>query len=294
MTPTDPNLERAIDDLSQAWNPPPGAEGRMLADFHARLAVAGTEGDPSSEFDGDFDGDLDADLDVDLDPGFDAGFDASFDPGLDPSPALELASSPGASSLGGAGKVLYFAKAAGALAGLTTAGLGALWLAAAPMRTPTAPASTEAEVALSAPEVSASEGATDPTPTTIPLADTPEPPAADLQPSPSPGTEAERPSPAAPRSATSEAAGPQLAAELALLREAREAPAARSLVLLEQHRKRFPSSTLADEREALRIARLCSVGRYAEAERAREPFEAGKPSALLRRQVELACDGGKK
>jgi hypothetical protein len=81
-----------------------------------------------------------------------------------------------------------------------------------------------------------------------------------------------------------------LEAELALMKQAREAGSpAGTLALLEQHRDEFADGVLTDEREVMRIEALCALGRVDEAEQAAAVFVAAKPAHPLRSRVEPAC-----
>jgi hypothetical protein len=85
-----------------------------------------------------------------------------------------------------------------------------------------------------------------------------------------------------------------LAAEVALLREAKQLrPASPEAALdqLERHREQFPSGTLASERDALRVELLCTLGRISEAEAARGQFAIAHPGSPLRARVEAECLG---
>jgi hypothetical protein len=76
-----------------------------------------------------------------------------------------------------------------------------------------------------------------------------------------------------------------LAAEIALLRRARGAydrrEFSRALVLVDEHARRFPQGHLAEEREALRVRSLSSLGRTAEAHRVAAAFALRFPRSVL-------------
>jgi outer membrane protein assembly factor BamD (BamD/ComL family) len=83
-----------------------------------------------------------------------------------------------------------------------------------------------------------------------------------------------------------------LGAEQALLDAARTAlaqgHAADALSPLEAHARRFPRGLLAEEREALSVNALVTVGRNDEARRRGTRFLQRYPSSLLRPTVEAA------
>ncbi|HET9931806.1 MAG TPA: hypothetical protein VFQ35_13990 [Polyangiaceae bacterium] len=81
--------------------------------------------------------------------------------------------------------------------------------------------------------------------------------------------------------------------ELDLLHDAqaawRSGDATRALSLIAQHRKRFPKSALAPERDALSVLSLCASGRTAEAKAAAQrAFRKGERSPL-HAAVERSC-----
>jgi hypothetical protein len=77
--------------------------------------------------------------------------------------------------------------------------------------------------------------------------------------------------------------------ELLLLGEVRSAVAngefALALALINEHARRFESSALAEEREALHVRALSGLGRTKEARRAADAFEARFPNSVLVRAV---------
>lgn len=87
--------------------------------------------------------------------------------------------------------------------------------------------------------------------------------------------------------------GPGLAEERRLLESARaelaRGSAARALELLEEHRRRFPSGRLSEEREALVVRALASAGRVDEARARAEAFHARYPRSVLRPAVDRAA-----
>jgi hypothetical protein len=84
-----------------------------------------------------------------------------------------------------------------------------------------------------------------------------------------------------------------LPAELDLLHDAqsqwRAGNAAGALSLLEKHRKRFPRSQLAAERDALTVLSLCRTNRTAEARAVAKRFLQTTPRSPLRTSVEESC-----
>ncbi|KIG19117.1 hypothetical protein DB30_04582 [Enhygromyxa salina] len=84
--------------------------------------------------------------------------------------------------------------------------------------------------------------------------------------------------------------GPALAAELKLIRAARSArDPARALELLDQHATQFPNGELGSEREGLRVIALCQLERDADAQHAGAQFMVRSPGALLIQRVQAAC-----
>jgi hypothetical protein len=112
-----------------------------------------------------------------------------------------------------------------------------------------------------------------------------------------PTTTAEPPSPVAPAGESSGgvkvggAAG-ELARERALLDQARAQIAAgepaRALDYVERHGRRHPQGALSEEREALAVNALVSLGRYREALQRGETFRSRYPNSLLMPSVEAA------
>ncbi len=106
------------------------------------------------------------------------------------------------------------------------------------------------------------------------------PPSAAVAPPPSEAPAPPRPEPPA-------AVQESYAAELGILQRAQRAYAARdfaaTLRWVAEHRRRFPTGRLAEEREALRVKALAGAGRDTEANQAASAFEARYPrSPLLR------------
>ncbi len=97
---------------------------------------------------------------------------------------------------------------------------------------------------------------------------------------------------APPRSAS--VAG-DVAAEVRLLSDAQTAirggDAARSLRLLDEHARRYPEGALGEERDAMRIAALCALGRDAEARRATDRFLRASPRSPHAGPLRASCGG---
>jgi hypothetical protein len=111
---------------------------------------------------------------------------------------------------------------------------------------------------------------------------------------------AEEPAPSATRSrnaarvvAHAKSVEATLPAELDLLHDAqsqwRVGNAAGALALLETHRKRFPHSQLAAERDALTVLSLCRTNRTSEARAVAKRFLQTTPRSPLRTTVEESC-----
>lgn len=88
----------------------------------------------------------------------------------------------------------------------------------------------------------------------------------------------------------------ELPAETALLRRAQAALAAHTatspddaLAALDEHARRFPAGTLAEERDATRALALCAAGRITEAQSAARSFLAAHPTSPLAHRVRSAC-----
>jgi hypothetical protein len=97
---------------------------------------------------------------------------------------------------------------------------------------------------------------------------------------------------APPRSASGTG---DVAAEVRLLGEAQTAirggEPARSLRLLDEHARRYPEGALGEERDAMRIAALCALGRDAEARRATERFLRAAPQSPHAGPLRASCGG---
>ncbi|PRP95110.1 hypothetical protein [Enhygromyxa salina] len=197
-----------------------------------------------------------------------------------------------------AGRAAWVAKVIGATVGLTGAGLlvlkvGAMTINAAGVRDdapPTQDVQVQVETA-DAGSVGDDAATEQPAPN---LTEPPEPSstsAADSSGLP----RAERSSSAVSRDDDErDDARSDLAAEVALLRDAKQlratAPQA-ALEQLERHRAQFPAGTLAPERDALRIELLCALGRVTQAEAAREQFAGTHPGSPLQARIETTCAG---
>jgi hypothetical protein len=86
-----------------------------------------------------------------------------------------------------------------------------------------------------------------------------------------------------------------LPAELDLLHEAQSSlqagNAASALSLLTAHRKRYPRSQLASERDALTVLSLCAINRAVEARSVARRFLETAPRSPLKTSVEESCAG---
>jgi cytoskeletal protein RodZ len=122
-----------------------------------------------------------------------------------------------------------------------------------------------------------------------------EPIVSDAEPQPSPSS-AERKAttprarrPAPPERSEVEPAGPDLAAEMAVLRRAgtlvRAGDGRGALAVLDEHAQRFPAGQLLEDREALRVQALCATGDVAAAQTAARAFESAHPKSVHLRRV---------
>jgi len=120
-----------------------------------------------------------------------------------------------------------------------------------------------------------------------PAAAPPRAPEAPEIPAPSPPPAA--PAAVTPRMATADA----LAIETSLILGAKSAmrsnDAARALSLLDEHQRRFPRGTLAQERSAERIVALCGLGRSREAHDEASRFLANWPHSPLAEGARASC-----
>ncbi|MFV8755209.1 hypothetical protein ACNOYE_32065 [Nannocystaceae bacterium ST9] len=81
-----------------------------------------------------------------------------------------------------------------------------------------------------------------------------------------------------------------LEAELALVRAARaQDDPERALEQLDEHARKFPQGSLADEREALRVVALCKLDRLAQARTAARSLVASRPRSPLLDRVREGC-----
>ncbi|MFO7565139.1 MAG: hypothetical protein R6X02_21005 [Enhygromyxa sp.] len=184
------------------------------------------------------------------------------------------------------GQIAWAAKVVGATLGLTGAGLLTIKLAAV------AVSSMQAESPDLDALVEAPQGAAEPEPPSV-IFEPAEPEQAAEQPAPGPA-QVEAP---ARELATSGAAPSQtestLAAELALIRAAkqlRDREPTAALAKLELHARSFPAGSLAPEREAIRVELLCALGRRDAAARARTSFLERHGDSPLRARVLSSCD----
>lgn len=96
-----------------------------------------------------------------------------------------------------------------------------------------------------------------------------------------------------PRAAAAAVPSGSLARELDLLHGAqrawRERDSEKTLSLLDQHARKYPSSALRDERAALRVLALCEVGRQREAHRLGKTLIRRAASSPVRATIEDSC-----
>jgi hypothetical protein len=99
-------------------------------------------------------------------------------------------------------------------------------------------------------------------------------------------------------SALSRRTGPvtgDVAAEVRLLGEAQTAmrsrDAERALRVLDEYARRYPGGTLGEERDAMRIAALCALGRDVEARRATDRFLRAAPQSPHAGPLRASCGG---
>jgi hypothetical protein len=99
------------------------------------------------------------------------------------------------------------------------------------------------------------------------------------------------PSPAMP--ARARGATASVEAEMGLIGEARDAlrsgAGARALLLLDEHAHRYPAGALGEERDAMRIAALCALGRVAESRAAASQFLRAFPESPHAARVRASC-----
>jgi hypothetical protein len=126
---------------------------------------------------------------------------------------------------------------------------------------------------------------------------------APLAPRPAPASEARPPGEARPNQALAPAPAPvevasSLLEETRLLASAQRAlsagAAAKALLLIDQHRARFPQGALAQERDAARVLALCALGRRADAQRERHAFLHTWPDSPLSARVRAGCSAAQR
>jgi hypothetical protein len=120
------------------------------------------------------------------------------------------------------------------------------------------------------------------------------PPAAVLPPAEPAATEKRRPMPPpSAMPARARGATASVEAEMGLIGEAREAlrsgEGARALLLLDEHAHRYPAGALGEERDAMRVASLCALGRVAEARAAASQFLRAFPESPHAARVRASC-----
>jgi hypothetical protein len=204
----------------------------------------------------------------------------------DPGDAGDLGGSEAAlvdSVAGAGGQIAWAAKIVGATLGLTGAGLLTIKLAAVAL------SSTTAEPPRPMPEIAAPE-----TPAVVESDEAMLEPVLPEQPLPEP-TQIDAPSPepvvarATPSKTETEST---LAAELALIRAAkqlRDQDPAAALAELELHARRFPTGSLAPERESMRVELLCALGRRDAATQTWARFLEQHGDSPLRARVIASC-----
>lgn len=264
MTELDPRSERAVAQLRASWEPPAGAEDRLLDRIHATVAGDG---------------------------GPEGGGESS-----PPRAADSGGPSPGSSTVA---KLAHAAKIVGATSGLTAIGLALLVVVGAQLETQDrdradTDTDADADAATIADQRATTPSIDEPAPTELAPEARPRPPApSGAKPDPAPAPSPKRSSAATSSSAALAAppgpAGPTLEAELALMREARTAAAADALLALEAHAREFPRGTLARERDGLRIVALCELGRLADAQRHLDRFIAADARSLQLPRIREAC-----
>jgi hypothetical protein len=180
-----------------------------------------------------------------------------------------------------AARISYVAKIVMATTGMTTAGLASVWLVGAAVREPPRDRSSSNAGIVHEPDSvreSAAIASREPPPIPTPIAST-----LDAPPSQPP-----RQSPSSPPGSR-EPAAIDLAAELALIRAAEAAAPSEALERLAEHAERFPSGTLASEREGLWILTSCTLGRTTEAQTRFRRFVVDYPSSLMVERITKAC-----
>jgi hypothetical protein len=190
----------------------------------------------------------------------------------------------------GASGASGFSLKATVFAGLVLAAAGAVFVGGGLRETPHEPAAVAASPA---PPIAHVEAAPPPAPpaeaVTAPAVAAPE---AEPAPRPEPAAQVAAP---ARRRASNEAAPPDLAEELRLLREAQSALSAgrggEALALLRDHQRAFPRTQFRQERDAIRILALCDTGRDDAARRLAVRFLAHAGRSPMAGAVRESCAG---
>jgi hypothetical protein len=170
----------------------------------------------------------------------------------------------------------YFAKIALATATLTAGGLIAIRLVAVGVHAlrddPVPPADPVAEVQPQAPVVEPEPAPLDPPPPAVDVRGAAEPPPTRTRNMRAPTSEAD------------------IAAELELLRRARAASSPAAVIdILDEHARRFPSGSLADERDALWSISSCEAGQVAEARTRALDLARRRPHSPLLERLAKRC-----
>ncbi len=97
--------------------------------------------------------------------------------------------------------------------------------------------------------------------------------------------------PSAPRAREQHASGPTETALLDQARDSLERDPRRALALTEEHRRRFPSGALAQEREVIAIEALSRLGQTAEAKNRGSDFARRYPGSAHQQKVDQATRG---
>lgn len=164
------------------------------------------------------------------------------------------------------------------------------------LRAPAAPIAIEAPMPPTTPAPNAAALTPARAHRTAPTAPTALPTAPLTAPAALPTTPLTAPPTAAPTPAPTPTSLDELPAETALLRRAQAAltlhtvaAAREALDALDEHARRFPEGTLAEERDATRALALCVAGRVEAAQSAARSFLAAHPSSPLAHRVRAAC-----
>ncbi len=97
--------------------------------------------------------------------------------------------------------------------------------------------------------------------------------------------------PSVPRARDQQASGPKEAVLLDQARGALDRDPRRALALTEEHRRRFPSGALAQEREVIAIEALSRLGQTAEAKSRGSDFARRYPGSAHQQKIEQATRG---